>query len=179
MAVKESFGIVAAAQRARGWSPLLATAGQRLVLSGLVVHTGPDSVSDPSIGTIENPGQLVEFTGYTPRAIRRILTQLTHLGVIAPLSDRSPGGRNKTTKWTIRPSETRTGESGLLVEKPGPSRQKPGLGSAETRTGSPTLSLLRFLSVIVKEKDTTGARSARASHGVVIARRRHERVRCH
>ena len=135
MAVKESFGIVAAAQRARAWSPLLATAGQRLVLSGLVVHTGADSVSDPSIGTIEKPGQLADFTGYTPRAIRRILTELTDLGVIAPLSDRSPGGRNKTTKWTIRPSETWTGESGLLVEKPGPSREKPGLGGAETRTG--------------------------------------------
>ena len=114
MAIKESFGIVAAAQRARGWSPSLATAGQRLVLSGLVVHTGTDSVSDPSIGTIEKPGQLADFTGYTPRAIRRILTELIDLDVIAPLSDRSPGGRNKTTKWTIRPSVTRTPQSGFL-----------------------------------------------------------------
>jgi len=103
------FGIVEAAQRAREWMPRLNTPGQRLLLAGLVVYTGADSVAHPSVG------QLSEFTGYQPRSVSRILAELIDLDVIAPISERSKG--RQPTRWTIKPcpgsqGSTLTGESG-------------------------------------------------------------------
>ena len=105
------FGIVEAAQRARAWSPHLKTAGQRLVLSALVVFTGSDSMADPT------SRQLSTFTGYTERACRRILTELEATDVITPIGGRSTGRRS--TQWSIKPGpmgpgSTRTGESGSV-----------------------------------------------------------------
>jgi len=104
-----SFGIVEAAKRARAWARHLETEGQRLVLAGLVMHMNADSMADPTVG------QLVDWSGYTDRACRRILTQLEEAEVIAPIGGRSKG--RKATQWTIRPGpvspgSTRTGESG-------------------------------------------------------------------
>ena len=121
------FGIVEAAQRARAWGPHLETSGQRAVLGGLVLYTGSDSLSDPTIG------QLADWSGFLPRAIRRILTELTDLGAIAPLSERL-GGRSRQTPWTIKPGPQSPGFENIEDTKPGPPRSKPGPQTAQTRT---------------------------------------------
>lgn len=121
------FGIVEAAQRGRAWGPWLKTQGQRIILAGLVLYMGADSTSDPTIG------QLAEWSGFTPRACRRILTELEESNVIDSIGERSKG--RKATKWTIKPGpvspgSTRTGESGN-ESQPGPRR-------TPTRTGEAT-----------------------------------------
>jgi hypothetical protein len=134
---KESFGIVAAAQRARAWAPHLDSYGQRLILAGLVVYMGADSMSDPTIG------QLAAWSGFKPASVSRILTALCdEMRVIAPVDGRSRGRR--ATRWMIQPpppgdGSTLTVGQGSVIPNPHPGEVNPHPGSSQpSPQGDPT-----------------------------------------
>ncbi len=111
---RETYGLLEAAIRCRGWLPRLRHDGQRLVLCALVMFSDKRGVSDPSAGQV---GRMIGRSEVTVRRIfhelrsdcERKACAISHVGVIHAVGRRTTfttGGNPKggfVYQWAISP----------------------------------------------------------------------------
>ena len=112
---RETYGLLEAARRARGWMPRLKHDGQAIVLAAIVFYTDKAGVSDPS-GWQAGMGRRSEISA------RRIFGELEDLGVIQQMgtrptfnkSGRPKGGRVRM--WSVCPTDHLDDQVGVVSQ---------------------------------------------------------------